>query len=222
MKRKVLLCLMLCVLSIMLFACGKTTEQRVEENMAERTRVYYFAECDDFYVTLSAGEREGEYLMNGKCEDRVKFALLSVRLAETSADDILSIDVKIDGEVEEKEMELNGLNGCYMLDLEREISGREVISVAFGDTNLTLQNLSKDFAVDSEKAIEIACGELGDRILEGRSGNNLNAECYLRVLDKKANNFDDFFWCFTVVNTQNENYSVVISTVDGSILAKSI
>jgi len=43
----------------------------------------------------------------------------------------------------------------------------------------------------------------------------------LKVLDKKANNFDNLFWCFTLLTNKNESYSVIISTVDGSVLAKT-
>lgn len=73
----------------------------------------------------------------------------------------------------------------------------------------------------ANKAIEIASKELSKFIMKEKKMSSLNAECYLRVLDKRANNFQDMFWVFTVVNTKNENYSVVISTVDGSVLSKS-
>ena len=108
-----------------------------------------------------------------------------------------------------------------MVDLEQKLSGEEVVSICVNGKILNLENLSKDFVVDAKKALQIACDELQDRITKTKSFNNLNAECYLRVMDKKANNFDGVFWCFSVLNVDNENYSVIISTENGSILAKS-
>ena len=109
----------------------------------------------------------------------------------------------------------------FISDLEKEFSGEEKIAITFNGKVLTLECLSKNFAIDSQKALEIASKELADKITMKKSFSKLNAECYLRVLDKKANKQDGVFWCFSVLNVDNENYSVIISTTDGKVLAKS-
>ena len=108
-----------------------------------------------------------------------------------------------------------------MADIERSLTGDETISVTFVDEALALENLSKNFAIDDKKAVEIGVAELETQITKCKHGTNLGAECYLRVLDKQENGFDELFWCFTVVNTNGENFSAVISTKDGKVLAKS-
>lgn len=213
--------MMLFCVGITVFGCGKSTLSLVYDNMSEWTKVYYFGENESFYCSLSSGLREKNYLLNGTSEKKVDFALLTLNLNESSNQKILKVVVKIDGIESEKEMELNNLNNSYMLDLETAFSGNENVEVSYGGKTLVLENQSKDFAVGFEKALEIATRELEDKILLKKSFNKLNAECYLRVLDKKANDFDGVFWCFTVLNNANENYSIVISTVDGAILAKS-
>lgn len=221
MKKKIFLVGLLAVVAVSLFGCGKSLEARVEENLSERTCVYYFAEGEGCYATLSSGEREEEYLLNGKSENKVDFALLSIKPSTNTAAKLIKANVSINDHSQVYELELNDLNGAYMVDLEQRLSGDESIVVEYAGEALELQNLSKDFVIDDAKAIEIACNELAEKIDAIRKGNNLNAECYLRVLDKKANNFDDMFWCFTVVGTDKQTFSVIISTVDGSILAKS-
>jgi len=222
MKKKLVLMGLLMTVCFTLFGCGGSIVSKVENNMSEWTKIYYYGEHDDFYASLACGEREEEYLVNGKSGKRVDFALLSVKLAKERNESYINVSIKIDEEDEIKRaLEFNGLNGFYMLDLNRELSGDEQITITFNDSSLALKNISKDFGVDNSEAIEIASKELEKEILKNKVGNNLNAECYLRVLDKQENNFDDVFWCFTVVNTSNENFSVVISTVDGSILAKT-
>ena len=94
-------------------------------------------------------------------------------------------------------------------------------TATYDGMSLELQNLSKDFGVDYEQAISIACIELKDKIEKEKQYNDLNGECYLKVMDKRGNNFRDFFWCFTILNNQNESFSIIISTVDGSVLAKA-
>lgn len=206
---------------IVLSGCGKSTLARTKENMSEWTSVYYYGECENFSASLSSGVREDPYLLNGKSEKKVDFSLLSVTLKEATSDKLIKAKVKIDGVESEQELEINGLNPCFMVDLEKRMTGNETVEISYAGQTLSLTNLSKDFAIDDEKAIEIAVKEIEDKILENKVGNNLNSECYLRVLDKDANNFDTVFWCFTVINVKNESFNVVISTKDGSVLAKS-
>lgn len=201
---------------------GKTTQQRVLENMSEWTKSYYYGEGENFSASISAGEREKDYVMNGKSGENVDFALLTLRPNEEMNAKVVKVDITIGEEtISAQELELNAMNGTYMADIERSLTGEEAISVVFGEKTLTLENLSKNFGIDDKKAVEIGTQELETQITKCKHGTSLGAECYLRVLDKKENDFDELFWCFTVVNTEGENFSVVLSTVDGKILAKS-
>lgn len=221
MKKKFMLFGLITLLGITLFGCGKTTSDYVRDNLSECTTVYFYGECENFYATLSSGKREKTYLVNGKSEDKVDFSLLSVNLNSMNSVKLIKAKVTIDGVVSEQELEVGGISSQYMVDLEKKLTGSEKIEIEYNGEKLVLQNVSKDFVVDADKALDIASKQLESKICLLKNGSNLNAECYLRVMDKKANKFDDLFWCFTVVNARNENYSIIISTVDGSVLAKS-
>ncbi len=189
--------------------------------MSEQTDVYYFGENDKFYCSISSGKREETYLMDGRSGKNVDFALVRFDLSTPRTNKILKAKVSIDEVEKDVELEINSLESEYLCDLCQHLSGAEKISIEFEGQKQDLQNLSKDFSVDSEKALEIASKEMGDNILKVKSYNVLNAECYLSVMDKKANNFDQIYWCFTVLNVNNESFSIIISTKDGSVLAKN-
>lgn len=220
MKKKIFLGVLLSVVALSVFGCGKATSKYVLENLSEKTDVYFYAEADDFYATLSSGEREENYVVDGNNTGNVKFALLTMKI-DNFNEDVLKVDVKIDENITNHELILNHSNSGYMCDLEIKLTGDEKIEIMFLNRQVELKNLSKDFQIDSNKAIEIASEKLEDKIKSCQKGWKLNSECYLRVLDKRANNFDEMFWCFTVVNIKNENFSIIISTKDGSILAQS-
>lgn len=221
MRKKLTIVSMIFALSVLLIGCSVSTLDLVQENMSEYTEVYYFAENEEFYCTISSGQREAEYLMNGKSEESVDFALLSLILNGDLQGSVIKAKVVVDGQEEEKELEVNSLNNAYMVDLERRLTGEESVQIIFGGQILELVNMSKDFEVDCQRALEIATQQLEEQILSKKKYGELNSECYLRVLDKKANSFDDLFWCFTVMDIEGNGYSVIISTVDGSVLAKS-
>ena len=215
------------VLGVLLFAlmgfvgCGVKTQDCVLENMSEVTKVFYFAENEKFYATLAIGQREKEYIMDGKSNTNVDFSLLSVCFFENQDKNSISVSVSINGVSSAYELEYNPMANAYMVDLEKKLGGEEKILISYDGATLELQNLSKQFGVNWEKAISIACVELKDKIEKEKQYSDLNGECYLKVMDKRENNFKDFFWCFTILNNQNESFSIIISTVDGTVLAKA-
>lgn len=221
MKRKIFLCFLLVGVSLMFFGCGNNILKLVKDNMSEITEVYYYAEKQNFSVSISYGKRENEYITDGKSEDKVDFCLLSLNLKETSKDEIKTAKIIIDDNETSLELLRNPKNGAYMVDIEKKLSGSEKIDFIFENKSTTLQALSNDFKINHNKALEIAVGELEKEINKEKSYNNLNGECYLRVLNKDVNNLTLPYWCFTVFNTKGEDFSVIISTEDGSILAKT-
>lgn len=221
MKKKLFVMFLTVSVVFSLFGCGVNTLSLVKKNLSEWTKVFYMAECDDFYVTLSSGMREKEYLMNGVAGEMTDFALLSINFVQNPKSEMIFVELSVDEEKIETEMELNPMNDSYMVDFECLLSGDEKISLKYENQSMVLENLSKNFQIDDQKAMQIACDEIGNLILKKKSLGKLNAEIYLRVLDKKSNNFDDIFWCLTALNVDGESFSIVISTVDGSVLAKS-
>lgn len=221
MKKKFFLVVTIICAGFLMLGCENSLLKDVKQNLSECAKVYYFGENDNFYCTLSSGVREEEYFMDGMATGCVDYALLSLHFYGQGRSGVIAVEVCVGEEVFEKEMEFNAMNGNYMVDLETQLSGQEQISVKFGDEVLALQCISNDFAVDWNGALSIACEQMRDKIELKKTYSSLGCEFYLRVLDKKANNYDQVFWCLTILNVDNENFSIVISTEDGSVLAKS-
>ncbi len=221
MKKKIFLGCLLAAVTVMCFGCGIDTLKLVRENMSEVTQVYYYGENEDFAISIAYGQRENEYKVDGKSGDNVDFCLLTLKPTRKSADELKKLTLSVDDNEQELEILLNLNNGAYMLDLEKKLTGQEKISAKFEGQEVALYPISNDFKIDSKKAVEIACKELEAKILEKKKFTNLNGECYLRVIDKRQNGLEETYWCFTIFNTDGKDYSVIISTEDGSILTKS-
>ena len=215
------LALSMAVLAFVLVGCDNSLLSLMKQNISECAKVYYFGENDKFYCTLSSGEREEAYFMDGQATGCVDYALLSVHFFENVQVRAVSAKICIDGEEKEIELEKNALNDNYMVDLECFLSGEEEVSITLFGQEQKLECLSNSFGVSFNDALEIASKEMAGQITRAKVGGNLNCEVYLRVLDKKANNMDEVFWCVTILNKNNENFSIVISTADGGVRAKS-
>lgn len=221
MKKKLFVLCLLVAVCFSFFGCKTATLEVVKQNMSEWTKSYFCGETDAFYCTLSSGVREEDYETNGLSGDVVDFALLCIKFDTVPNSSLVRVTIEIDEEKQVVDMELNTLNGTYMYDFERQLTGNEKIVLSLNDQTVDMVAISNQFAISSDKALEIACKEFEKKILLKKSGKNLNSEFYLRVLDKNANNFEEIFWCFTVYNIDGENYSIIISAETGTILAKS-
>lgn len=219
--RRSLILVFLAVFVFVFSGCGKTVDKYALENMSEATQTYFYGEEDFAYASLAVGTREKDYLMDGKSSSCVDFSLLSVVFNENAEASTLFVNVFINDKKTSIEMEYNSFSGAFMFDLEQKVEENSLIVVETEDVTIHLTNVSKDFGVGWKKAISIGCENLENVIKKNISYNNFGAECYLKVMDKKVNEFEDFFWCFTILTENGESFSVIISTVDGRVLAKT-
>ena len=220
MKKRFVLAFLFVILFV-LSGCGMKMVEKVEDNLSEVTQQFFFGEAEKMYVTLSVGEREENYLMDGKSHPKTDFSLFSVVFQEEIDKSVIIVEILIGDKKENVEMEYNSFSNSFMADLGKRDFSNKKVSISYEGNVVELENISNRFGVDWQKAVEIGCENLEDKIKKVINTSGVDAEFYLKVLDKKANNFDNFFWCFTLLTNKNESYSVIISTVDGSVLAKT-
>ena len=221
MMKKLIVAFSLVFILFGVAGCGKTINNHVEENMSEITKDFYFGENDSFYATLSVGERESSYLYNGQSTESVDFALLTLTFKNGSG--LNTVEVVLNDGANSYDVELmsDDMSVDFMADIVNLFSFGEAFTLTYNNENVELTRISDEFGIDYQEALNIACENLKEELESCKIYNNFNAECYLRVLREKENNFDNLYWCFTCLNYEGESFSIVFSTVDGEILAKS-
>lgn len=216
--KKLFVCGILGVSSLMLFGCGSQVDRLtlVQDNMSEKSEVYFFSDNLNLPISIASGVREDPYGYDGESNDKCVFALIIARLDNSDNE---YVTVNIDGEEKQVLLEFNYRTGTHMADLEQTLTGDEVITVKFLDEEANLVCKSNDFKVDANQALEIGTENLSSFIDSLRSGNNFNGECYLKLLDNISGGFSDIFWLFSVYSADGEMQNVIISTENGSVLA---
>ena len=221
MMKKLIVAFSLVFILFGVAGCGKTINNHVEENMSEITKDFYFGENDSVYATLSVGERESSYLYNGQSTESVDFALLTLTFKNGSS--LNTVEVVLNDGTNSYDVELmsDDKSVDFMADIVNLFSFGEAFTLTYNNENVELTRISDEFGIDYQEALNIACENLKEELESCKIYNNFNAECYLRVLREKENNFDNLYWCFTCLNYEGESFSIVFSTVDGENLAKS-
>lgn len=206
-------CFALIALAIFLLAgCGKGDV--VKDNMSEITTIYFSGKTDTDSASISIGEREEPYTKDGKHEKTCAFSLICLKLGREYSNMKLPATISVNGE--EKRINLELVSGTYMCDLEYKLKAEDEITLTYNETSMTFVNVSKDFAISSDKAIEIGREALKDKIEAYSKGS---IECYLKILGEADNN-DNLFWCFTVLGEDGKSYNSIISVKDGNIITQ--
>ncbi len=217
--KKVWLSLGLLPLAFAMSGCSKSHEEMIAENMSEITYTYFYGKCDEFEISISSGEREEPYIYDGRNEEKCDFGLVVAKLNSKAEKE--SMVFSINGDASSGLLEYNLMTGTYMLDIERQFSQDDVISVKYGNTQITLDCLSKDFVVDYNSAIQIGVQEFSEEISSMIQKEELKAECYLKILDNLSNGFETRFWCFSIVNIEGEHLNCIIDVETGEITART-
>ena len=215
MKKKILM--MLSTVTVVLFLFTGCSGLSINNCISEITFTYFKGQdssSSNVYASISVGEREEPYKMDGKHRKNVDFALINLILDDVSQNEVMAT-IDIDGTASEVVLEFNPRTSSYMADLGYAISGDSVVNLKVDNYSIDFSNISKDFKVDYNKAIDIASQTLSKDIEEIINSSNFPGECYLKILTRQDGNFDKLFWYFNIVTQDGNDYEVVISVEDG-------
>ncbi len=212
----VLALILLC--PIMLLGCSNNSD--LEDNMSEITKIYYQGNDlnNEVVASISVGQREIDYSIDGIHEDVCDFSLVVVNFNKIFDEDTIKVMLSINGETMEFEMYYNPVNHFYMNDIGYALGENDEISLSYQDYNILFNNVSKNFSIDWKEALEIAKNSLEERLNSFYQSGNFKGECYLKILTEQDENFEDLFWYFSAVSQNGEVLNVVINVENGNVL----
>lgn len=204
-----------------LIACSYSMASQIKNNISELTTILFAGEGNNFYATLTCGQREEPYVFDGKSSEKQNFSVLTITLFNSQTIPTLPYKITVNNKDYEGELDRNTLRANYMTDIEIAVSENTEIVLFFNETQVDLNCISNSFETNSSLAIDLAIENLNDELMEEFENGNFNGECYLRILNNPIQNKNVFFWHFSIVNTSSQVVAtVIIDTMSSSILAK--
>ena len=110
-----------------------------------------------------------------------------------------------------------------MIDIEKQISSNSVVKINILNSvyeEIIVDCQSKNWQITDKEALEIA-GESLQQFMIENSKNNLDYECYLKVVHNVQDGKRLYFYTFSIKTNQHKNSGVVIDVNTGEVLAKS-
>lgn len=211
MKKKILM--ILSSLAVVLFLFTGCNDLSINNCISEITFTYFKGQdssSSNVYASISVGEREEPYKMDGKHRKNVDFALINLILDDVSQNEVMAT-IDIDGTASEIMLEFNPRTSSYMADLGYAISGDSVVNLKVDNYSIDFSNISKDFKVDYNKALEIGEKLLSENIANF-SSSNFDGEIYLKLFTMEGS--DVLYWIYTAVYENGVTYNFAINVND--------
>lgn len=203
---------------LMFVGCSVDASVLARKNISEIVDTY-FCGTGDFNVSISSGKREDPYKYDGKRGNLQEFSVIEMSVSSQFSE--IEVEIIVNEEVYKQILALNIITGRYIAELEKIVRADDKVFVKYKDSQVELVCRSNDFIVGSEKALELGINEFNEEIKKLVSQNEFLGECYLRVLDRAEDNFENIFWYFYIFAENKTTYSCVISVMTGEIVVRN-
>lgn len=218
MKKKIL-CLGLCLLFVTcpLVLIGCNEKPSLQSNISEITKLYFQGSSGEAHGSISVGQREEPYKMDGVHNELYDFSLVVIDFGKIIDEEEIVTSLTINDSEQDFTMYYSPLNNAFMADIGYSLNEDDIVRVMFEDITIDFSLVSDSFQVSWEQALDKATKNIDTKSFY--EDGVFKGECYLKVLTERDDNFEDLFWVFTVVGENGEVKNIVISIENGEILA---
>lgn len=228
--KKILCVLSIAICGILFVGCGSTKKNEVNfSNHLIEVRNNIFAGQDEtFYATVCTGEREQEYALDGAINELVPFGIVTLARLDNEklGKDEYQFTLVVNGENIPGLLEKSPYDNTYSADIEQVIADDAEIKLelVIDGVNYSQQltNMSKDFAVNKDKAITIACEQLKDSIKNLSQEKNNCSEAFVKILKDYSGESNRYYWYVGIISPEGKTSGVLIDATSGDIISKKV
>lgn len=203
--------------------CNSDLKTECEKHIADIRNNYFEGKTDSFNVSFTSGKRESPYVLDGIANPLLDFGILTIYPNQASQDKAYLFCIEINGESLEGEFEKSPFDSSYAKDIERQCSDDCEIFVYIKDGTKVeiakLECVSKAFALNSNKALQIAIDDGGQTLLNFLTDQNY--EIYIKIIADGNKMFEEKFWYVMFLREDGEEYTIILDPNSSNVLAKN-
>lgn len=205
----------------MLSGCGLNVKSDVLNNLSDVRYSVFVGQSDGVVANLMCGMRENPYSYDGKSNKKTEFGVITVFFKNRPSED-LHYSLSVGKSSYAGVLEENPYNHSFMADIQKIVDGEGVYLKIEGVVDgMQLMPESKDWAVQYDKALDIAYEVLEEKLMGLYSSRRFCGECYLKIVLDQSSIDNPYYWCFMYVGQNGESGSVIIDVNSGEVLTKS-
>lgn len=226
----------LCILSIVLcgvvmVGCGggsKKNETNFNNHLIEIRNNLFAGQDETLYATVCTGEREQDYALDGVVNELIPFGIVTLARLDNEAlnAEQYPFTLVVNGENVTGTLEKSPYDNTYSADIEQVIADDATLTLQLvvDGTNFSqdLTNVSKDFVVSKDRAITIACEELGDSIKNISKEEGTASEAFIKILKDYSGESNRYYWYVGIISPEGKTSGVLIDTNSGDVISKKV
>ena len=217
--KKIIGILFCCLFCLTLFVgCSVPLEQLVSENVSEYRQNFFFGQNQNFSASFTDGQREEEYIANGKKTKLVDFGVLVVR-ANKDIGTKPKFVLKINDKSFEGELEVNPFDRSLVADIEMRVGKDDKIVLTIDGEILELQNLSSTWQINCTKALNIFLEHNRQKISQYQNKDSLDGEIFIKIVADKSN-ISNIYYFVLFVGKDSNVIANLICVKTGEIVQK--
>lgn len=213
----------LCIFSCFLFCACSINVKTIIDKTSDLTSTFFYSDTDFGCVEVYCGQREKVFEYDGISTKKVDYGIVKVCFDEKTEYKTIEAQLQVDDEVLDLILEQNPFDQSYMVDIEKQISSNSNILLKLPNIktdNIVVECQSNKWEISDKDAIEIAGKTLKDFMVEN-SKNNVDYECYLKIVHNIQDGQRLYFYTFSVKTTQLKSANILIDVYSGEVLVKS-
>ncbi len=225
----------LCVLAVVccvfgLTACGGNKQAEIDFNqhLIEIRNNLFAGQDETFYATVCTGEREQDYALDGVINELVPFGIVTMaRLDnESLTADSYPFTLVVNGENLTGSLEKSPYDNTYSADIEQIIADDAEVTLQLVvdgvNFNQPLTNVSQQFAVSKQDAINTACETLKSSIKNLSREEGSFSEGFVKILKDYSGETNKYYWYIGIISPDGQTSGVLIDASTGSVVSKKI
>jgi len=196
---------------------------RLFAQVSELRENIFIGESDNFSIKIITGLREDPFLMDGHAGITRDFTLITITPKNENSDSSYSFNTTINGTNFRGEFLAHPFNITLSADLNIRANQNEIIVTIINsggtEENISTKSVVTEQMIDSTKALEIAQNKLKNSLETFKSGGELKAEIYIRLLANPIDNSGGFYWYVAFIGTCGTIFAVLICPIEVQVLA---
>lgn len=223
MKQKFSFLIVVMMCATLFCACDTDLTKTYISHIADIRTTFFEGQTENFIVTLTTGQRESPYVLDGIANPLMDFGILTIYPKSTVQNSSFTYCIEIAGEAKEGEFEKSPYDSSFAADIERQVPENAEIFVYIKDGATVeiskLECVSCRFAIDSNKAVKIAIESEKQSLTEFLQ--NSNYEIYVKVVADNSGEIGEKFWYVMFLREDGKEYAFIIDPNSCAVLAKN-
>lgn len=217
----------LCCCCFLLCGCEDTTYVEMTKHISEIRKQLFLYQDEEITVQFLSGQREKDYVVDGKNTELVDFGVLSFdfELQSFTAEDEAQYILIIGTRRTDGNLTYNPFDQTFVADIKQQVDPDQklIAKIIVGNIQkeVTLQCVTQNWNIQAEEALKIVAKEKKKDFDSMLKNGTLQAEIYIKMTKDIETQNQGYYWYVSIIDTKQNRLAYLLDYSTGEIVASN-